>query len=100
PTDDGSPWALSVNAPDSEDQLPAALDVVAKGVAAGTALVAVGGGSALARRLLCEAARLEHDAVSLLIEEVDPARAEDVAGTAVLSGRTDLVSAPVEKVAS
>jgi 2-polyprenyl-6-methoxyphenol hydroxylase-like FAD-dependent oxidoreductase len=100
PTDDGSPWALSVNAPDSEDQLPAALDVVAKGVAAGTALVAVGGGSALTRRLLCEAARLEHDAVSLLIEDVDPARAEDVAVTAVLSGRTDLVSAPVEKVAS
>jgi|tagenome__1003787_1003787.scaffolds.fasta_scaffold20936165_2 2-polyprenyl-6-methoxyphenol hydroxylase-like FAD-dependent oxidoreductase len=96
PTDDGSAWAQWVTAPDTEEQLPAALDAVAKGVASGAALVAVGGGTALTRRLLCEAARLEHGAVSLLVEEVDVARAEDVAVTAVLSGRTDLVSAPVE----
>jgi anthraniloyl-CoA monooxygenase len=100
PADDGSPWGLWVAAPDSEDQLPPALDAVAKGVAAGTALVAVGGGTALTRRLLCEAARLEHRAVSLLVEEVDPGLAPDVAVTAVLSGRTDLVSAPVEEVDS
>jgi anthraniloyl-CoA monooxygenase len=96
PTDDGSPWGLWVAAPDIEDQLPAAVDAVAKGVAAGTALVAVGGGTALTRRLVCEVARLEHGAVTLLVEEVDPERAPDVAVTAVLSGRTDLVSAPVE----
>ena len=77
--------------------MPAAVDAVAKGAATGTALVAVGGGTALTRRLLCEAARLEHGTVSLLVEEVDPALARDVAVTAVLSGRTDLVSAPVEE---
>ena len=99
PTDDGSPWGLWIAAPDTEEQLPAALDAAAKGVAAGTALVAVGGGTALTRRLICEAARLEHGAVSLLVEEVDPGVAEDVAVTAVLSGRTDLVSAPVEEEA-
>lgn len=97
PTDDGKPWGLWVPAPDSEDQLPAALDALAAGVAAGPALVAVGGGTALTRRLLCEAARLEHRAVSLLVEEVAPEVAADVAVTAVLSGRTDLVSAPVEE---
>jgi salicyloyl-CoA 5-hydroxylase len=100
PSEDGSPWGLWVAAPGSEDQVPAALDAVAKGVAAGTALVAVGGGTALTRRLLCEAARLEHHAVSLLVEEVDPGLATDVAVTAVLAGRTDLVSAPVEAVDS
>jgi anthraniloyl-CoA monooxygenase len=99
PPEDGSAWGRWVAAPDTEDQLPAAVVAVAKGVAAGTALVAVGGGTALTRRLLCEAARLEHGAVSLLVEEVDPARAEDVAVTAVLSGRTDLVGAPVEEEA-
>ncbi len=74
--------------------MPTAVDAVAKGAAAGAALVAVGGGTALTRRLLCEAARLEHGTASLLVEEVDPALARDVAVTAVLSGRTDLVSAP------
>ena len=97
PPDDGGPWGLWVIAPDSEDQMPTAVDAVAKGTAAGTALVAVAGGTALTRRLLCEAARLEHGTASLLVEEVDPALARDVAVTAVLSGRTDLVSAPVEE---
>jgi anthraniloyl-CoA monooxygenase len=98
PAGDGSPWVLRVAAPDTEDQMPAALDVVAKGVAAGAVLVAVGVGTALTRRLLCEAARLEHGAISLLVEEAGPGLATDVAVTAVLSGRTDLVSAPVEEV--
>jgi anthraniloyl-CoA monooxygenase len=60
--------------------------------------VVIGGGTALTRRLLCEAARLEHGAVSLLVEEadtgLDAGLAADVAVTAVLSGRTDLVSFP------
>jgi salicyloyl-CoA 5-hydroxylase len=98
PADDGGPWGLWIAAPDTEEQLPAALDALAKGIAAGTALVAVGGGTALTRRLLCEAARLEHGAVSLLVEEadagLDAGQAADVAVTAVLSGRTDLVSFP------
>ena len=99
PTGDGSAWGLQVTAPDRDDDLSAALDTVAAGVAAGAALVAVCGGTALTRRLVCEAARLEHGAVSLLLEAVEPARAEDVAVTAVLSGRTDLVGIPVEREA-
>jgi anthraniloyl-CoA monooxygenase len=87
PSDAGA-GGLWVDAPDAEADLPPALEAVAKGVAAGAALVAVGGGTPLTRRLLCEAARLEHGAVSLLVEDAEP----DVALTAVLSGRTDLVS--------
>jgi anthraniloyl-CoA monooxygenase len=54
--------------------------------------VAVGGGTALTRRLVCEEARLTHGAVSLLVEDGGGERATDDALTAVLSGRTDLVS--------
>lgn len=96
PPDSPEPWGLWVTAPDEEEGLPAALDTAARGIAAGTALVAVGGGTALTRRLLCEAARLELGAITLLVEMNDSAIAEDVALTAVLSGRTDLVSAPAE----
>jgi anthraniloyl-CoA monooxygenase len=74
------------------------LEAVANGVAKGALLVAVGGGTALTRRLICEAARLEHCALTLLVEEVEPADAADIAVSAVLSGRTDLVSAPIENV--
>ena len=56
-----------------------------------TALVAVRAGTPLTRRLICECARLVHGAVTLLIEEA--ADDEDIARTAVLSGRTDLVCA-------
>ena len=87
---DARPWGLWVSAPEREDDLPGALEAVATGVAAGSALVAVGSGTALTRRLVCEAARFEHGAVALLVEEHDP----DAAVTAVLSGRADLVSAP------
>jgi salicyloyl-CoA 5-hydroxylase len=87
-------WGLRVTAPDTEAGLPSALDATAKGVAAGAALVAVGGGTALTRRLLTEAARLEHGAVSLLVDDTEPSRFSDVAETAILSGRTDLVGAP------
>jgi anthraniloyl-CoA monooxygenase len=92
--DEGGRWGLWVVAPDAEADLPPASDRVAAGVAAGAVLVAVGGGTALTRRLLCEAARLEHGAVALLAEEVTRDTAADVAQTAVLSGRTDLVGAP------
>ena len=93
PAVDGSTWGLAVTAPDTEEQLPPVLDAVAKAAADGTSLIAVSGGTALTRRLLCEAARLEHGTVALLVEDVDPALAEDVALTAVLSGRVDLVAA-------
>ncbi|MFW3168663.1 FAD-dependent monooxygenase [Geodermatophilus sp. CPCC 206100] len=82
------PWGLAVTAPDAEQDLPPALDAVAAGVRAGADLVAVGGGTPLTRRLLCEAARLEHGAAALLVEDADA----DTATTAVLSGRTDLVA--------
>ena len=74
-----------------------AAGAVARGLAAGACLVAVGGGTPLTRRLACEAARLEHGAVTLLVEDGgdDPARAQDAALTAVLSGRTDLVGRPL-----
>jgi salicyloyl-CoA 5-hydroxylase len=87
----GAGWGLLVRAPGSEDGLPAAYAEVADGLAAGAALVAVSGGTPLTRRLICECARLVHGAVTLLIEEA--ADDEDIARTAVLSGRTDLVCA-------
>jgi len=88
-------WGLGVLAPDDEDRLPTALDSVARGVKAGAALVAVGGGTALSRRLVSEAARLELGATTLLIDQhstADSADEDDVATTAVLSGRADLVA--------
>ncbi|MDQ2897417.1 MAG: FAD-dependent monooxygenase [Actinomycetota bacterium] len=84
-------WALQVTAPGAEADLPAVLDDIAKGVAAGAVLVAVDGGSALTRRLACEQARLVHGIDSLLVEAADA----DTATTAVLSGRTDYVMGPL-----
>ena len=89
-------WGLRICAPDIEAGLAAAADAVTDGLAAGACLVAVHGGTALTRRLVCEAARLEHGAITLLVEDGgdDPARGEDAALTAILSGRTDLVGRP------
>jgi anthraniloyl-CoA monooxygenase len=56
--------------------------------------VAVGDGTPLTRRLVCEAARLGRGAVTMLIEPADGADTEDVARTVVLSGRADLVGRP------
>jgi anthraniloyl-CoA monooxygenase len=84
------PWGLRITAPDSEDGLDQAERAVGRGLAAGACLVAVDGGTALTRRLLCETARLEHGAVTMLIED----GTEDTARTAVLSGRADLVGVP------
>ena len=54
--------------------------------------MAVADGTPLTRRLVCEAARLEHGAVTLLVEDgSEDSVFEDRARTAVLSGRTDLV---------
>ena len=50
---------------------------------------------ALTRRLLCEAARLDHGAVTMLIEDAnEDSDLEDRARTAILSGRADLVGVP------
>jgi anthraniloyl-CoA monooxygenase len=81
-----------VSAPDTEDGLGRAQEEVARALAAGACLVAVGDGTPLTRRLVCEAARLEQGAVTLLVEDgSEDGVFEDRARTAVLSGRTDLV---------
>jgi salicyloyl-CoA 5-hydroxylase len=87
-------WVLDVDAPENEDGLGPALDAVAKAAAGGAAAVAVRGGSPLTRRLVCEAARLEHQVPAVLVEDPDDRRygADDTFVTAVLSGRADLVA--------
>ena len=85
------PWGQWISAPDTEADLHQASEEVARGLADGACLVAVGDGTPLTRRLVCEAARLGRGAVTMLIEPADGADAEDVARTVVLSGRADLV---------
>ena len=96
------PWGARLRAPDGESGLPAAEAALAALLAAGPtgqagpagpaapAVVAVHGGTSLTRTLLCEAARLRHGVPALLVE---PAPDRDLAVTAVLSGRADLVGA-------
>jgi salicyloyl-CoA 5-hydroxylase len=84
----GGAWGVRVEAPPTETGLAQAMEAVARGAAAGAALVAVSGGTALTRRLLCEEARLRHRTTALLVPD---ALDEDAALTEVLSGRADLV---------
>jgi anthraniloyl-CoA monooxygenase len=85
-------WGAYVSAPDTEDGLGHAQQAAARTLAAGACLVAVADGTSLTRRLVCEAARLEQGAVTLLVEDgSEDSVFEDRARTAVLSGRTDLV---------
>lgn len=58
-------------------------------VAAGAAFVAVEGGTAFTRTLVCEEVRMRHGLPAVLVE---PDLTEDAAVTAVLSGRADLVA--------
>jgi salicyloyl-CoA 5-hydroxylase len=83
-------WALEVVAPQAEAELAPVFEAVARGAARGAALIAVRGGTPLTRRLLCEHARLGLGTPALLIEDGDA----DIATTALLSGRADLVAAP------
>ena len=97
PPGPGPGWGAWVSAPDTEDGLGQAQQAAARALAAGACLVAVAGGTPLTRRLVCEAARLEQGAVTLLVEDgsedsgFEDSGFEDRARTAVLSGRTDLV---------
>jgi anthraniloyl-CoA monooxygenase len=85
-------WGAWVSAPDTEDGLGQAQETAARALAAGACLVAVAGGTPLTRRLVCETARLEQGAVTLLVEDgSEDGVFEDRARTAILSGRTDLV---------
>ena len=51
-------WGVWVSAPATETGIDQADEAVARGLAAGACLVAVGDGTPLTRRLVCEAARL------------------------------------------
>ena len=75
--------SVIINAPDSENDLKAALDAVP----ADAELVAVRGGSVLARTLMCEELRLRRGRIVAVIDAVD----EAVAETLILSGRADAV---------
>jgi anthraniloyl-CoA monooxygenase len=86
-----APWAARLEAPDAEEELPDTFARLARVAAAEPAFVAVHGGSALTRMLVCEQARM-HDKVPALLAE--PGLDRDQAVTAVLSGRADLVEAP------
>jgi anthraniloyl-CoA monooxygenase len=96
PSVDGA-WGLVVDAPDSEAGLPAAIEAAAGGIQSGASLVLVRGGTRLTRRLLTESARLDHHAVTVLADDLPTGQgdidATDIAVTAVLSGRADLVVA-------
>ena len=83
-------WGLYLTAPDTEAGVMAAVAELHAGFAAGACLVAVGGGSAVTRVLLCEEARMVRGVPALLID--DTLRAAQAA-TLVLSGRADLVGA-------
>ena len=81
-------WAPRTPRPASDQ----AQEAAARALAAGACLVAVGDGTPLTRRLVCEAARLEHGAMTLLVEDgSEDSASRTRARTAVLSGRTDLV---------
>ena len=85
-------WGAWISAPDTEAGLDQAQEAFARALAAGACLVAVAYGTPLTRRLACEAARLEHGAVTMLVEDgSEDGVFEDRARTAVLSGRADLI---------
>ncbi len=92
------PWGAAVAAPADEAGLPAVFARLAElaGLDRPPVLVAVHGGTALTRTLVCERARM-HDRLPALL--VDPEAGFDEAGrdravTTVLSGRADLVGVP------
>jgi anthraniloyl-CoA monooxygenase len=81
-----------VSAPGTEVGLDQAYEAAARALAGGACLMVVGDGTPLTRRLVCEHARLDLGAVTLLIEDgAQDSAFEDRARTAILSGRTDLV---------
>jgi anthraniloyl-CoA monooxygenase len=86
----GADWGLWLTAPDGEHGLASAFADLEAGIAAGAAVVAVSGGSPVARVLLCEEARMVRGVPALLVD--DNLRAAQAA-TLVLSGRADLVGA-------
>ena len=95
----GRPWGGRLAAPDAEEDLPAAFAALAEHARRGPVLIAVHGGTALTRTLLCEQARMHEGIPALLCDPgcdpaPDPESNRDLAVTAVLSGRADLVGVP------
>ena len=92
------PWGAVLAAPDSETGLPGVAAQLGELARLGTppVLVAVHGGTALTRMLVCEQTRLQEGLPALLIDPdaADDAPTRDRALTAVLSGRADLVGVP------
>jgi salicyloyl-CoA 5-hydroxylase len=82
-----SPAGVWVDAPDTEEELPLALDQISETAQAGAPLVGVRGGTALTRVLAAEKARLTHGLPTAIIGPYD----DDSATTLLLSGRADLV---------
>jgi salicyloyl-CoA 5-hydroxylase len=76
-----------IDAPDTEEGLPLALDQVRETAEAGVLLIGVRGGTALTRVLVAEEARLVHSLPAAVVGAYD----DDTATTLVLSGRADLV---------
>jgi salicyloyl-CoA 5-hydroxylase len=81
--------AVRVEAPADESGLPAALARVREVVTGGAELVAVHGGAAFTRTLVCEEVRIVHGRTAVLAE---PDADRDRAVTTILSGRADLVA--------
>jgi len=88
PTPATQTWGLWFEAPHDDTAVPSALDTLRTRLAEQPDLVAVHGGSALARTLLAEECRMVAGVPSLLVED-DPTAAR--AETLVLAGRADLV---------
>ncbi|MEU9349136.1 FAD-dependent monooxygenase [Streptomyces sp. NPDC048278] len=85
----GQPSAAGVwiDAPDTEDGLPLALDRVREAAQVSVPLIGTRGGTALTRMLIAEEARLAHQIPAAVLGPYD----DDKATTLVLSGRADLV---------
>ncbi|TRW45819.1 FAD-dependent monooxygenase [Georgenia yuyongxinii] len=86
------PWGLWLEAPESENALPSAIDRLREDLATGACAVVVHGGTPLTRVLLAEQARLT-EGVPAVVVEAEPD--DDRATTLLLSGRADLVAVPV-----
>ncbi|MGX5207547.1 FAD-dependent monooxygenase [Streptomyces violaceus] len=76
-----------IDAPETDEGLPLALDQVRETAESGAPLVGVRGGTALTRVRIAEEARLAHGLPAAVIGAYD----DDTATTLVLSGRADLV---------
>ncbi|OZM83186.1 FAD-dependent monooxygenase [Pseudonocardia sp. MH-G8] len=88
------PWGARVAAPASEDGLPGVFARLNALAGLQPVLVAVHGGTALTRTLVCEQARMHDRLPALLVDAGDREGAADRAVTTVLSGRADLVGVP------